>query len=75
MTYMLILNYALKLVEEIILYYDARSKNIKWQERVGQVQPCSFPKRACFIFKTIGRVSTKFPMNFMLMPMNDNSKS
>ena len=26
MTYMLILNCALKLVEEIILYYDARSK-------------------------------------------------
>ena len=26
MTYMLLLNCALKLVEEIILYYDARSK-------------------------------------------------
>ena len=26
MTYMLLLNYALKMVEEIILYYDARSK-------------------------------------------------
>ena len=26
MTYMLILNCALKLVEDIILYYDARSK-------------------------------------------------
>ena len=26
MTYMLLLNYALKLVEEIILYYDARSE-------------------------------------------------
>ena len=33
MTYMFILNCALKLVEEIILYYDARSKkNIK---RIG----------------------------------------
>ena len=29
MTYMLILNCALKLVEEIILYYDARSKKHK----------------------------------------------
>ena len=29
MTYMFILKCALKLVEEIILYYDARSKNIK----------------------------------------------
>ena len=26
MTYMLLLNCALKLVEEVILYYDARSK-------------------------------------------------
>ena len=33
MTYMLLLNCALKLVEEIILYYDARSKNhqVTWQ--------------------------------------------
>ena len=29
MTYMLLLNCALKLVEEIILYYDARSKKHK----------------------------------------------
>ena len=29
MTYMLLLNCALKLVEEIILYYDARSKKLK----------------------------------------------
>ena len=29
MTYMLLLNCALKLVEEIILYYDARSKKYK----------------------------------------------
>ena len=33
MTYMLLLNCALKLVEEIILYYDARwKKNIKKTE-------------------------------------------
>ena len=29
MTYMLLLNCALKLVEEIIIYYDARSKKHK----------------------------------------------
>ena len=32
MTYMLLLNCALKLVEEIILYYDARSKKHKKKE-------------------------------------------
>jgi len=34
MTYMLLLNCALKLVEEIILYYDARSK--KHQKKRGK---------------------------------------
>ena len=34
MTYMLLLNCALKLVEEIILYYDARSKKHQIKERV-----------------------------------------
>ena len=34
MTYMLLLNCALKLVEEIILYYDARSKKNKKNVKV-----------------------------------------
>ena len=34
MTYMLLLNCALKLVEEIILYYDARSKKHKKMEQL-----------------------------------------
>ena len=34
MTYMLLLNCALKLVEEIILYYDARSKKHQNVDRV-----------------------------------------
>ena len=33
MTYMLILNCALKLGEEIILYYDARSKKTKTKKK------------------------------------------
>ena len=35
MTYMLLLNCALKLVEEIILYYDARSKKHKKKYLLG----------------------------------------
>ena len=37
MTYMLLLNCALKLVEEIILYYDAQSKKHQILEECG---PC-----------------------------------
>ena len=38
MTYMLLLNCALKLVEEIILYYDARSK--KHQNDIKGIARC-----------------------------------
>ena len=41
MTYMLLLNCALKLVEEIILYYDARSK--KHQTNILCWQSAGFP--------------------------------
>ena len=37
MTYMLLLNCALKLVEEIILYYDARSKK---HQKTSKYQSC-----------------------------------
>ena len=39
MTYMLLVNCALKLVEEIILYYDARSKKhqIKYSELLKRI--------------------------------------
>ena len=52
MTYMLLLNCALKLVEEIILYYDARSK-----------KPQS--NRACFrnISYTLMIYNTNLPAN------------
>ena len=36
MTYMLLLNCALKLVEEIILYYDARSKKHQINDSVSE---------------------------------------
>ena len=43
MTYMLLLNCALKLVEEIILYYDARSKK-------HQITLYSIGKKALHIY-------------------------
>ena len=39
MTYMLLLNCALKLVEEIILYYDARSKKHQIDKEVNKELP------------------------------------
>ena len=47
MTYMLLLNCALKLVEEIILYYDARSKKHQMFVAVGLIQTD--------VFKTVVR--------------------
>jgi len=35
----------------------------------------SVPMRACFKSKTTGRVSTKFHINLMLMPINNNSNT
>ena len=37
MTYILLLNCALKLVEEIILYYDARSKKHQNTHKVPEI--------------------------------------
>ena len=46
MTYMLLLNCALKLVEEIILYYDARSKKQKkkWIQHVNRMPRNRLPR-------------------------------
>ena len=42
MTYMLLLNCALKLVEEIILYYDARSKKHQMSDYVCYINGIVF---------------------------------
>ena len=60
MTYMLILNCALKLVEEIILYYDARSKKHKKKSTVY----------LCSSFTAIIRIS-KYTVIF---PLNSDPK-
>ena len=49
MTYMLLLNCALKLVEEIILYYDARSKKHQRTSDVCCLSICKFQSKHCWM--------------------------
>ena len=46
-------NCALKLVDEIILYYDARSKNIKNIYSVRHQQPWDLPTMLCSVYRQI----------------------
>ena len=54
MTYMFILKCALKLVEEIILYYDARSKKTSNYDNNG-LQKSFFKSKATLRYRLKGR--------------------
>ena len=49
MTYMLLLNFALKLVEEIILYYNARSKKHKKTSKKKMSFNCKMFKKSIIV--------------------------
>ena len=53
MTYMLLLNCALNLVEEIILYCDARSKNIKFSAVFLLLNKMQIPKSKSRTFRNM----------------------
>ena len=58
MTYMLLLNCALKLVEEIILYYDARSKR-------HQKKLCNLLSMSNYFHKILFKILILFFINYL----------